>query len=97
MVLIIALLTYRTELLQHQHKELTVHKEEKIAVQTLIYAVFVTLSACLNIYFIRIVWRAKRYVQNEAIHSSVYHLTGSQPYEPSKWGMRAESEPLNVV
>ncbi|KAI6191052.1 hypothetical protein M3Y97_00185900 [Aphelenchoides bicaudatus] len=96
MVLIIALLTYRSELIQHKHNELSRSDEQQIAVQTIIYAVLVTFSAIINVYFIHIVWRAKIYIQNQIVSSSVYHLTGSKPYTPDNWGSHMESKPLTV-
>lgn len=91
MVLIIALLTYRSDLLFHRRPEISEIKEPEIASLSLIYAVFVTISAFLNIYFFWVVWRAKKYYnQVPGIQSSVYHLRGSRPYEPDLFGLNIE-------
>jgi hypothetical protein len=86
MVLIIALLTYRSDLILHKHPEINQIKERENIFLSMIYAVFVTLSAIFNIYCIRVAWKAKQYYrQMNTNTASVYHLTGSKPYRPSMW------------
>jgi hypothetical protein len=97
MVLIIALLTYRSDIINHRRSEMAEKKEREVVWLSLVYAVFVTISAFSNIYCIWVAWRAKKYFDEPGIQASVYHLRGSRPYNPDLFGPNLECNQRLIV